>query len=62
MEDSINLEKVEGKLKEIGSLESGLWSSYVKELAKIKSLITREQIKKMWEMRHGGEGKHQGMK
>ena len=61
MEDSINLEKAEGKIKEIGSLESGLWSSYVKHLAKIKTLITKEQLKKMWEMKRGGEGGHPGM-
>ncbi|HXN06288.1 MAG TPA: hypothetical protein VN944_04380 [Nitrospiria bacterium] len=61
-EDSINLEKAEGKIKEIGSLESGLWSSYVKQLTKIKTLITKEQLKKMWEMKRGGDGGHPGMR
>lgn len=61
-EDTINLDKAEGKIKEIGSLESSLWSSYVKQLAKIKSLITKDQLKKMWEMKGGGESVHSGMK
>jgi Spy/CpxP family protein refolding chaperone len=61
-EDSINLEKAEGKIKEIGSFESGLWLSYVKQLAKIKTIITKEQLKKMWEMKTGGDGGHPGMK
>lgn len=61
-EDSINLEKAEGKIKEIDSLESGLWLSYVKQLAKIKTLITKEQLKKMWEMKRGWDGGHPGMK
>jgi hypothetical protein len=61
-EDSINLEKAEGKIKEIGSLESGLWLNYVKQLAKIKTLITKEQLKKMWEMKRGWDGGHPGMK
>ena len=60
-EDSINLEKAEAKIKEIGSLESGLWLSYVNQLTKIKTIITKEQLKKMWEMKHGGDG-HPSMK
>ena len=60
-EDSINLDKAEAKIKEIGSLESGLWTNYVKQLARIKTIITKEQLKKMWEMGRGGHEGHHGM-
>ncbi|MBI3352276.1 MAG: hypothetical protein HY036_06830 [Nitrospirae bacterium] len=50
-EDTINLEKAEAKLKEIGALEGPLWSSFVRQLAKIKTLVPKEQMKKMHEMK-----------
>jgi hypothetical protein len=52
-EDSINLEKADAKLKEIGSLEGPIWSSFVKQLAKIKAIVPKEQMKKMHGMRWG---------
>jgi len=53
-EDTINLEKAEAKLKEIGALEGPVWSSFVKQLAKIKTIVPKEQMKKM----HGMRGPH----
>jgi hypothetical protein len=53
-EDTINLEKTEAKLKEIGALEGPVWSSFVKQLAKIKTIVPKEQMKKM----HGMRGAH----
>ncbi|MHB8481610.1 MAG: Spy/CpxP family protein refolding chaperone [Nitrospiria bacterium] len=50
-EDTINLEKAEAKLKEIGGLEGPLWLSFVRQLAKIKSIVPKEQMKKMHEMK-----------
>ncbi|MBI1819962.1 MAG: hypothetical protein HYR81_06510, partial [Nitrospirae bacterium] len=50
-EDTVNVEKAETKLKEIGPLESSLWSSFVKQLAKVKTIIPKDQIKKLHEMR-----------
>jgi hypothetical protein len=52
-EDSINLEKAEAKLKEIGALEGPVWYSFVKQLAKIKTIVPKEQMKKMHGMRGG---------
>jgi hypothetical protein len=53
-EDTINLEKAEAKLKEIGALEGPVWSSFIKQLAKIKVIVPKEQMKKM----HGLRGAH----
>jgi len=53
-EDTINLDKADAKLKEIGSLEGQVWSVFVKHLAKIKSIVPKEQMKKM----HGRRGPH----
>jgi hypothetical protein len=53
-EDTINLEKAEAKLKEIGSLEGPVWSNFVKQLAKIKTIVPKEQMKKM----HGMQRPH----
>ncbi|MBI3593891.1 MAG: hypothetical protein HY200_02935 [Nitrospirae bacterium] len=53
-EESINLEKADAKLKEIGALEGPVWSSFVKHLAKIKTIITKDQMKKM----RGMQGSH----
>jgi Spy/CpxP family protein refolding chaperone len=50
-EDTVNVEKAEAKLKEIGPLESSLWLSFVKHLAKVKILIPKDQIQKLHEMR-----------
>ena len=50
-EDTINLEKAEAKLKEVGALEGPLWSNFIRQLAKIKTIVPKEQMKKMHEMR-----------
>jgi len=52
-EDAINLEKAEGKLKEIGALEGPVWSGFIKQLARIKAIIPKEQMRKMHQMRGG---------
>ncbi|MFI5304203.1 MAG: Spy/CpxP family protein refolding chaperone [Nitrospiria bacterium] len=46
-EDSINTEKAEAKIKEIGTLEVSIRTSSVKQLAKIKTIIPKEQMKKL---------------
>jgi hypothetical protein len=53
-EETINLEKAEAKLKEIGALEGPLWSGFVKQLAKIKTIVTKDQMKKI----HGMQSPH----
>jgi|ERR1700693_618174 len=50
-EDTINTEKAETKIKEIGALEVSIRTSNVKQLAKIKTIISKEQMKKL---HHGG--------
>ncbi|HXN06233.1 MAG TPA: hypothetical protein VN944_04105 [Nitrospiria bacterium] len=50
-EDAIPLDKAEAKIKEIGALEGPLWTNFVRQLAKIKSILTKDQVKKLHEMR-----------
>lgn len=50
-EDAIPLDKAEAKIKEIGALEGPLWTNFVRQLAKIKTILTKDQVKKLHEMR-----------
>ncbi|MBI1823211.1 MAG: hypothetical protein HY200_03975 [Nitrospirae bacterium] len=57
VEDSVNVEKTEAKVKEIEALKGGLWNSYIRQIAKIKTLIPKEQMKSL----HESGPKHHGM-
>lgn len=48
-EDAINVEKAEAKIKEIGALRESIWTSFVKQMAKIKAIVPKEQMKKLHE-------------
>jgi len=50
-EDSINVEKAESKIKEIESLKGQLWQSFVRQLARIKAIVPKEQMKMLHEHR-----------
>jgi Spy/CpxP family protein refolding chaperone len=50
-EDTINSEKAEAKIREIAGLEVPIRISSAKQLAQIKTLISKEQMKKLHQRR-----------
>jgi hypothetical protein len=46
-EDSINVEKTDTKNKEISALKESVWTSFMKQMAKIKIIVPKEQMKKL---------------
>ena len=48
-EDTVNVEKTESKIKEIENLKGNLWLSFVRQMAKIKTIVPKEQMKTLHE-------------
>jgi hypothetical protein len=57
-DDTINVEKTEAKVKEIEGLKGNLWISFVRQLARIKTIVPKEQMKTL----HESGPMHRGMK
>lgn len=57
-EDTVNIEKAEAKIKEIEGLKGNLWISFVRQMAKIKTIVPKEQMKHL----HESGPMHRGMK
>jgi hypothetical protein len=58
VEDTVNVEKSEAKVKEIETLKGGLWNNFIRQIAKIKTIIPKEQMKAL----HESGPIHHGMK
>lgn len=52
MANSIDLKAVDRILAQTGSLESGLWRAFVRQLNDIKSMLTAEQKQRLAQMHH----------
>ena len=58
-EDHIDLERAEAKIKEMTSLETSVRISFAKQLAKIKTIVPKEQFKKLHEGKQGHRRMHE---
>jgi hypothetical protein len=51
-EPSIDSAKADQKIRDIQSLKGSLWTSFVEQLARIKTIIPPEQMKNLHDMRY----------
>jgi len=60
--DSIDLKAVDRTLAQIGSLESGLWRAFARQLHDIKSMLSARQKQQLADMHHqtNDRGKERG--